>query len=100
MSPGLQSRDVIGGSVRSRASKYSPCSQLRCGIDQAASRMASTVTVRRRKSSLRRAAGTCWLRREQGRRKLRSSSWPRQNRAADLGHLKPRIGRYLPFKPR
>src|SRR6185369_6858030 len=40
----------------------------------AASRMASTVTVRRRNWSLRRSAGTDWLWREQGRRKLRSSS--------------------------
>jgi hypothetical protein len=25
---------------------------------------------------------------------------PRQNRAADRGHLKPRMGRYRPFRPR
>jgi hypothetical protein len=97
----VEMAEVIGGGyVSTRASKYSQCARTSGGIGQAASRMASTVTVRRRKSSLRRAAGRCWLRRERGRRKLRSSSWPRQNRAADRGHLKPRMGRYRPFKPR
>src|SRR3954447_21655126 len=40
----------------------------------AASRMASTVMVRRRNWSLRHSAGTDWWWRERGRRKLRSSS--------------------------
>jgi hypothetical protein len=48
------------GSVRTRASKYSRCSRLQGRVDHAASRMASTAAVRRRKSTLRRSAGTCW----------------------------------------
>jgi hypothetical protein len=63
-------------------------------------RMVKTVIVRRRNCSLRRSAGTCWCWRVRERRKLRSSSEARQNRAADLGHLKPRIGRYRPLMPR
>ena len=47
--------------VRARASKCSRCSRLRGRVDQAVSRMASTVAVRRRKRILRRSAGTCWL---------------------------------------
>lgn len=49
------------GSVRTRASKYSRRPRLRGRVDQAALRMASTVAVRRRKSTLPRSAGTCWL---------------------------------------
>ena len=49
------------GSVRIGASKYSRHSRLRGRVDQAAFRMASTVAIRRRKSTLRRSAGTCWL---------------------------------------
>lgn len=62
-------------------------SEVQLSPGYAASRMASTVTVRRRNCN-------------RGRRWLRSSSCPRQNRAADLGHLKPRMGRYRPFRPR
>src|SRR3954468_17112832 len=65
--------------------------------DHAASRMASTVMVRRRNWSLRQSAGTCWWWRGRGGRTLRSSSYARQNRAADLGHLKPPHGSIAAF---
>jgi hypothetical protein len=64
-------------SVRSRASKYSQHSRTHRRLDQAASRMARTVAVRRKKSDPRRSAGTGWLRCERRRRKFRSSSCPR-----------------------
>src|SRR5215211_1538510 len=82
----------IDGSVRARASKYRR-GEMKPIRGYAACNMASTVTVRRRNWSLRQSAGTCWWWRERRRRKLRSSSWAWQNRAADLGHLKPRMGR-------
>ena len=61
-----------------------------CGY--AASRMPSTVAVRRRRSSLRWAAGTCPLWQNRGWRRFLSSSRPRQNRAADRTDPKPRMG--------
>src|SRR5689334_8329204 len=72
---------------RSVLSGPAPASIARAGMrlirGHAASMMASTVAVLRRWTNLRQPAGTYWLRRERGRRKLRSSSYARQNRAAD-----------------
>ena len=59
-------------------SGLAPASIARAGMKlirgHAASMMASTVAVLRRWANLRQSAGTYWLRRERGRRTLRSSS--------------------------
>ena len=49
----------LEGSVSARASEYR-CPKLKPVGGQAASKIPSTATVLRRRSSLRRSAGTCW----------------------------------------
>ncbi len=63
------------------------------GEDQAAFRSFVKTQRRRVCMSRRRANETCWLRAVVGRRKFRSSSWARQNRAAEVKRLKPSMGR-------
>src|SRR5436305_14001011 len=48
-----------GGSVSARASEYRRA-ELKPAGGQAASKIPSTAKVRRRRSSRRRSAGTCW----------------------------------------
>src|SRR3954465_9834818 len=71
--PSVQCALDMGGSVRARASQYR-LSWNEANPGHAACRMASTVAVLRRWSSLRRSAGTCGGGRGRRGRKLRSSS--------------------------